>query len=65
VIIGLALDLVGGYENQFALFLTKTDFHALAPYFPGIHDIAPYLIMIVVLFIRPYGLFGSRKVERV
>ncbi len=29
------------------------------------HVIAPYLVMIVVLLMRPYGLFGTRKVERV
>lgn len=27
-------------------------------------DIAPYILMIVVLLIRPYGLFGTRPVER-
>jgi branched-subunit amino acid ABC-type transport system permease component len=25
----------------------------------------PYLIMIVILLVRPYGLFGSREVRRV
>src|SRR6266446_440108 len=30
----------------------------------GFHEITPYLIMILVLLIRPYGLFGTRKVER-
>jgi branched-chain amino acid transport system permease protein len=29
------------------------------------HEIAPYIVMIIILLIRPYGLFGSRKVERV
>lgn len=28
-------------------------------------DIAPYIIMIAVLLVRPYGLFGTRPVERV
>lgn len=27
-------------------------------------DIAPYVLMILVLFVRPYGLFGTRPVER-
>jgi branched-chain amino acid transport system permease protein len=27
-------------------------------------DIAPYVVMILVLLIRPYGLFGTRPVER-
>jgi branched-chain amino acid transport system permease protein len=53
IVIGLALDITAGYES-------------LVPALgAGFHDIMPYLIMILVLFIRPYGLFGSRKVERI
>jgi branched-chain amino acid transport system permease protein len=29
------------------------------------HTVLPYALMIVVLMIRPYGLFGSPDVERV
>ncbi|MEO8957231.1 MAG: branched-chain amino acid ABC transporter permease [Ktedonobacteraceae bacterium] len=54
IIIGLVQDLTAGYENQVAGFLGT-----------GIHQITPYLIMILVLLIRPYGLFGTRKVERI
>lgn len=54
LIIGLALDLTAGYESNFANLLGA-----------GFHDIMPYLLMILVLLIRPYGLFGSRKVERI
>jgi branched-chain amino acid transport system permease protein len=28
-------------------------------------DVAPYVVMIAVLLVRPYGLFGTRPVERV
>jgi branched-chain amino acid transport system permease protein len=28
-------------------------------------DVVPYLIMLVVLLVRPYGLFGTREVTRV
>ena len=28
-------------------------------------DVAPYLLMVLVLMVRPYGLFGTRPVERV
>jgi branched-chain amino acid transport system permease protein len=28
-------------------------------------DVAPYILMIIVLMVRPYGLFGTRPVERV
>ncbi len=31
----------------------------------GFYVIVPYLVMIIVLLVRPYGLFGTRKVERV
>ena len=54
IIIGLVQDLTSGYENNLASFIA-----------PGIHTITPYLVMILVLLIRPYGLFGTRKVERI
>jgi branched-chain amino acid transport system permease protein len=28
-------------------------------------DVAPYVVMILVLLVMPYGLFGTRPVERV
>ena len=31
----------------------------------GTKDFAPYLLMIVMLMIRPYGIFGKRRIERV
>lgn len=31
----------------------------------GIKEIAPYIVMILVLMVRPSGLFGSAKIERV
>jgi branched-chain amino acid transport system permease protein len=31
----------------------------------GTKDFAPYLLMIVALMFRPFGLFGKRKIERV
>ncbi|HEY6431529.1 MAG TPA: branched-chain amino acid ABC transporter permease [Acetobacteraceae bacterium] len=31
----------------------------------GTKDFAPYVLMILVLMIRPYGLFGRRKIERI
>jgi branched-chain amino acid transport system permease protein len=54
IIIGLVQDVTAGYESHFASFLGT-----------GIHQITPYLVMILVLLIRPYGLFGTRKVERI
>ncbi|GAC1366319.1 MAG: branched-chain amino acid ABC transporter permease [Ktedonobacteraceae bacterium] len=54
IIIGLVEVVTAGYESRIAGFVGA-----------GFHEIAPYLIMILVLLIRPYGLFGTRKVERV
>jgi branched-chain amino acid transport system permease protein len=31
----------------------------------GTKDFAPYVLMILMLMIRPYGLFGRRRIERV
>jgi branched-chain amino acid transport system permease protein len=31
----------------------------------GTKDFAPYVLMIVALMIRPYGIFGSRRIERI
>ena len=28
-------------------------------------DVVPYLIMFLILLVRPYGLFGTREVQRV
>jgi branched-chain amino acid transport system permease protein len=30
----------------------------------NIHTVSPYIIMILVLMVRPYGLFGQKEVER-
>ena len=54
VIIGVIYELTQGYAGH----LTKT-------LGTGFYVIVPYLVMIVVLLVRPYGLFGTRKVERV
>ena len=31
----------------------------------GFSGVAPYLVLLVVLFVRPYGIFGRPKIERV
>lgn len=54
IVIGLTEVLTQGYQSSFAGFL-GTNFYT----------IAPYLLMIIILLVRPYGLFGTRKVERV
>jgi len=50
-IIGLCENLGGGY---------LTDFIG-----PGIKDIIPFVIIIIVMVIKPYGLFGEERIERI
>jgi branched-chain amino acid transport system permease protein len=50
-IIGLAENLGGGYLTPLT--------------WPGVKDIIPFLIIIIVLFIKPYGLFGEVRIERI
>jgi branched-chain amino acid transport system permease protein len=49
--------LVGLLENIAAAYLD--------PLLSGFSLIASYLVLIVMLFVRPYGLFGEPDVERV
>ncbi|MDQ7034440.1 MAG: branched-chain amino acid ABC transporter permease, partial [Anaerolineae bacterium] len=32
---------------------------------PSLKEIAPYILLLIVLMIRPYGLFGQEIIERV
>jgi branched-chain amino acid transport system permease protein len=51
VIIGVVENLAGGY---------------LDPLMGGasVKEVIPFVVLVVVLMIRPYGLFGTREVER-
>jgi len=50
-VIGLAENLGGFY---------------LAPYvWAGVKDIVPFIIIIIVLFVKPYGIFGEERIERI
>jgi branched-chain amino acid transport system permease protein len=54
LVIGLAEALTRGYQDQ--LFSWAGD---------NVSVIVPYLLMIVILLIRPYGLLGTKDVRRV
>jgi branched-chain amino acid transport system permease protein len=54
MIIGVVEELTAGYQPNHASWL-GTNFYI----------VAPYLVMILVLMVKPYGLFGQRPVERV
>jgi branched-chain amino acid transport system permease protein len=50
-IIGLAETIGGGY-------LTKLTWE-------GIKEVIPFIIIIVVMFVKPFGLFGEKRIERI
>ncbi|MBW2142663.1 MAG: branched-chain amino acid ABC transporter permease [Deltaproteobacteria bacterium] len=51
IIIGIFETLVAAYIEPMGLL--------------GFKDVATYILMLIVLFIRPYGLFGTVRIERV
>jgi branched-chain amino acid transport system permease protein len=53
LVIGIVQELVATYQIH-------------APWLGGnISVVSPYIVMLIVLLVRPYGLFGTREVERV
>lgn len=52
VVIGVLENLAGGY---------------LDPYVTGgsVKEVVPFLVLLLILLVRPYGLFGTREIERV
>lgn len=50
-IIGLAENLGEGYLTPLT--------------WPGIRDVIPFIIIIIVMFVKPYGLFGEERIERI
>lgn len=52
-VIGVVEELTAGYQPQYASWLGH-----------NFYLVAPYVIMIAVLLVRPYGLFGSKPAER-
>ncbi|MCX5394145.1 branched-chain amino acid ABC transporter permease [Streptomyces sp. NPDC006482] len=53
LLVGITESLATGYQGDLA-FLGR-----------GIGDVAPYLVMVAVLLIRPAGLFGTKELARV
>jgi branched-chain amino acid transport system permease protein len=53
IVIGLSEVLTQGYQSNLT-FLGR-----------GFHETMPYVVMIIVLLVRPTGLFGTRAVSRV
>ena len=54
LIIGLAEAYTATYQSQHLSFLGG-----------NFSQVVPYLVLLIVLLIKPYGLFGTEEVERV
>ncbi len=54
LIVGVAMALTKTYQPLYATWLGH-----------NFETVVPYLIMVVVLLIRPYGIYGTREVQRV
>ena len=50
-IIGLAENLGGGYLTPLT--------------WPGVREVIPFIIIVLVMFVKPYGLFGEERIERI
>lgn len=53
LLVGLTVAFAAGYQNEIA-FLGR-----------GLHEAAPFILMFVVLLVRPTGLFGTKELHRV
>ena len=51
IIIGLLENLTGGYLDPLLG--------------GGVKEVVPYIVLVVILMVRPYGLFGKRRIDRV
>jgi branched-chain amino acid transport system permease protein len=54
LIIGVTQALVAGYQDDVAPWLGE-----------GFSSVAPFVVMVLILLVRPYGLFGTPEVRRV
>jgi branched-chain amino acid transport system permease protein len=53
LVIGVTQTLTAGYQPQYAAFLGN-----------NFYVVMPYVVMIAILLVRPYGLFGTKEVHR-
>ncbi|MXM68783.1 branched-chain amino acid ABC transporter permease [Streptomyces sp. HUCO-GS316] len=53
LVIGLTAAMAAGYQNELSILGA------------GFSDVAPYLVMVLVLLVRPTGLLGSKELTRV
>ena len=53
LLIGVVQTLTAGYQPDHAAWLGS-----------NFHVVMPYVVMILILLVRPYGLFGTREIDR-
>ena len=53
VLIGITQNLTAGYQPDMAPWLGN-----------NFHLVMPYVVMVIILMVRPYGLFGTPEVQR-
>jgi len=49
--------IVGVLENLAGIYLE--------PYLSGVKDVAPFVVLMIILIIKPHGLFGLERIERI
>lgn len=54
LVIGVAQTLTAGYQGEYAPWLGQ-----------NFQTVMPYVVMVIVLLVRPYGLFGTKEVRRI
>lgn len=54
LVIGVTQSLTAGYQNELFPWL-----------WAGFDDVMPFIVMVLVLLVRPYGLFGTPEIKRV
>ncbi len=64
MVVGIAEVMATGYQADFVGGGVGEFLHAQDWFESGFAGVLPWLIMLVVLLVRPYGLFGTRQVER-
>ncbi len=60
MVLGIAEQLCVGYENQSVFGFVPSDYVG-----QNFHVVLPYIVMVVILLVRPYGFFGTKEVRRV
>jgi len=67
VLVGGLNSLIGAFLGGFIVGIIEALFTSyLTPYIGrGVGELAPYLILLVILLVRPHGLFGIKEVERI